>query len=158
MGVLQESGWASSSGAEEIPPARPAMVMGIAHESACVWDLKWCPSRTSTWDLPQYTPLSISEADAQGEELPRLGLLAAAFADGSVKIFSVPHPASLTRGILKPSQSLSLSHLTIFPRSSHSPGLCKAIARCRVQALCQQRYICELVPSRSSPVSFEWLF
>ncbi len=110
MGTLQDSGWPASADGEEEPlTQRPVMAMGILHEGAAVWDLKWCPSRASTWDLPegvlpQPTTMAVNgEGEAaeghtsQDGQLPRLGLLAAAFADGSVKIFSVPHPASLAQ-------------------------------------------------------------
>lgn len=109
MGTLQDSGWPASADGEEPLTQRPVMAMGILHEGAAVWDLKWCPSRASTWDLPEgVLPQPVTMVvDGEGEaaeghtpqdgQLPRLGLLAAAFADGSVKIFSVPHPASLAQ-------------------------------------------------------------
>lgn len=112
MGILQDSGWPASESAdgEESLTQRPVMAMGILHEGAAVWDLKWCPSRASTWDMPEgvLPQPATMVVDGEGEaaeghtphegQLPRLGLLAAAFADGSVKIFSVPHPASLAQG------------------------------------------------------------
>jgi WD40 repeat protein len=104
MGTLQDSGWPVSEGAVDGEAAvqRPVMAMGILHEGASVWDLKWCPSRASTWDLPEGVPqpatdVMVRDDVPQDQQLPRLGLLAAAFADGSVKIFSVPHPSSLTQ-------------------------------------------------------------
>ena len=52
----------------------PKLALSIAHEFGRVWSLKWCPS--GCYD---------SE---------RLGILAAACSDGTIRCFSVPHPSS----------------------------------------------------------------
>lgn len=146
MGVLQDSGWADAS--DEAPPARPAMVMGIVHESASVWDLKWCPSRTSTWDLPEGTPMP-EDMLPHDDQLPRLGLLAAAFADGSVKIYSVPYPPSLTRGTCGRTigkQNTCSLHICLY-RTVDSARVCTLDPGGRVQAIRKQRHLDQLVPS-----------
>ncbi len=56
----------------------PYLAMGMAHDLGCIWDLKWFPNGY----LVQ-------------ENHTRLGLLAAAFGEGTVKIYSVPHPKHL---------------------------------------------------------------
>lgn len=53
----------------------PKLELCIAHEFGRVWSLKWCPSGCY---------------DAE-----RLGILAAACSDGTVRCFSVPHPSSV---------------------------------------------------------------
>jgi len=61
----------------------PSLVMLIAHEYGPVWDLSWCPRGSPT-----------NAAPANGA-FPRLGLLAAVFGDGNLRIFAVPHPDSI---------------------------------------------------------------
>ncbi|ORY81743.1 WD40-repeat-containing domain protein [Leucosporidium creatinivorum] len=59
------------------------MVMGLCIEEGDAWEVKWCPRGGS------------GEEDAMqvdGEENGRLGILAGAFADGSVSLFAVPDP------------------------------------------------------------------
>ncbi|KAG0370199.1 hypothetical protein BGZ54_007308 [Gamsiella multidivaricata] len=60
--------------------------MCILHPYGAVLDLKWCP--TGGW----------METDTESMEpgdLTRLGILAASFSDGSIRIFSVPEPSSI---------------------------------------------------------------
>ena len=64
----------------------PTLDLCLAHSGGCVWDLKWCPT-----DVRDRFHDTITE----GASLPRLGLLAAAFGDGSLQIFSVPYPGAL---------------------------------------------------------------
>ncbi len=79
-----------------------------------MWDLKWCPTRASTWDLAYVN----SESDGDTNSIPhaerrniveRLGLLAAAFSDGCVRIYSVPYPPHLHQN-----QQHDLDHWPIF--------------------------------------------
>nr|CAD7443819.1 unnamed protein product [Timema bartmani] len=60
----------------------PKLVLGLAHEFGAVWQLEWCPS--GCYDL-----------EAPEDRLRRLGLLAAACSDGTVRIFSVCFPDQL---------------------------------------------------------------
>ncbi|XP_047476446.1 uncharacterized protein LOC125030435 isoform X2 [Penaeus chinensis] len=60
-------------------------VFGIAHEFGNVWSLAWCPSGA-------YEHL---EGDLASSQLKRLGLLAAAFSDGFIRIYVIPHPSDL---------------------------------------------------------------
>ncbi len=64
--------------------ALPALDMCILHEFGSVWDLSWCP----------YGGFEAKVPVADGA-LPRLGILAASFTDGSVRMFAVPHPGAL---------------------------------------------------------------
>lgn len=57
--------------------AAPELEFCIAHNYGRVWSLVWCPS------------------GCYDEE--RLGLLAAACSDGTVRIFSIPNPTTLTK-------------------------------------------------------------
>lgn len=54
----------------------PVLEMSLAHEHGRMWSLAWCPS--GCYDSN------------------RLGLLAAACSDGTVRIFSVPHPSNMS--------------------------------------------------------------
>lgn len=145
MGILQDGGWATPADEPRTPLNQPAMVLGIMHESACVWDLKWCPSRTSTWDLPDGMQIPLPNGEDKDmlvqDRLPRLGLLAAAFADGSIKIFSVPHPAGLKDGrhflTIRFKNQLSL----IWCSLQYGSYLHKTQACCRVHSRCEQSNI-----------------
>lgn len=55
----------------------PELEFCIAHNYGRVWSLVWCPSGCY--------------------EQERLGLLAAACSDGTVRIFSIPNPTTLTK-------------------------------------------------------------
>lgn len=59
--------------------------LGLCISAGDAWEIKWCPRGGQT-----------DAADAMevdDEENGRLGILAGAFADGSVSLFAVPHPA-----------------------------------------------------------------
>jgi WD40 repeat protein len=58
----------------------PYFALGIAHNSGCVWDLKWCPKGG-------YLINNLN--------LIRIGILAVAFGDGNFKIYSIPKPEQL---------------------------------------------------------------
>lgn len=60
--------------------------IGICHSYGCVFQLEWCPL-TSTYENE-----SLSN---QMKGKRSLGLLAAGFEDGSIRIFNVPHPDTL---------------------------------------------------------------
>ncbi|KAF9200808.1 hypothetical protein BGZ49_008948 [Haplosporangium sp. Z 27] len=55
----------------------------ILHSYGAVLDLKWCPTGC-------FMP-----AGSEPGDLPRLGVLAAAFTDGTIRIFCIPDPISL---------------------------------------------------------------
>ncbi|KAK7796597.1 hypothetical protein U0070_024814 [Myodes glareolus] len=76
LGTLQQ---------ESCPGNRAHFVYGIACDSGCIWDLKFCPS--GAWEHP--------ETPRKAPLLPRLGLLALACSDGKVLLFSLPHPEAL---------------------------------------------------------------
>ncbi|XP_021057439.1 general transcription factor 3C polypeptide 2 isoform X1 [Mus pahari] len=76
LGTLQQ---------ESCPGNRAHFVYGIACDSGCIWDLKFCPS--GAWEHP--------ETLRKAPLLPRLGLLALACSDGKVLLFSLPHPEAL---------------------------------------------------------------
>lgn len=55
----------------------PKLVIGIAHGYGRIWSLVWCPSGCYEYE--------------------RLGLLAAACSDGTVRLFSVPNATTLSQ-------------------------------------------------------------
>ena len=57
---------------------KPKMKLGIAHDFGKIWCLKWCPSGCETNEVNE------------NSYLPRLGVLAAACSDGSVRIIPIP--------------------------------------------------------------------
>ncbi|XP_050563291.1 uncharacterized protein LOC118273307 isoform X3 [Spodoptera frugiperda] len=64
----------------------PRLALGITHDFGTVWAIDWCPSgvRDMLEDLPNTN------------NMPRLGLLAAACSNGTAYIFAVPYPSTVT--------------------------------------------------------------
>uniref|UniRef100_A0A8C3I487 General transcription factor 3C polypeptide 2 n=1 Tax=Chrysemys picta bellii TaxID=8478 RepID=A0A8C3I487_CHRPI len=61
------------------------LAYAIAADHGCIWDMKFCPS--GAWELPT--------TGRKPPQMSRLGLLAAAFSDGKVLVYSLPHPEGL---------------------------------------------------------------
>ncbi|XP_069990195.1 uncharacterized protein [Penaeus vannamei] len=80
-------------------------VFGIAHEFGNVWSLAWCPSGAYEY----------LEGELASSQLKRLGLLAAAFSDGFIRIYVIPHPDDL--GLHEESKIFQLQ-----PKVTLSPG------------------------------------
>ncbi|CAO3687937.1 unnamed protein product [Umbelopsis ramanniana] len=70
-------------GSQESPVTDPTLDLCIAHDLGIVRALQWCP--LGTYQEP---------VDGQSFT-PRLGIMAVAFGDGSVRLISVPHPDGL---------------------------------------------------------------
>ncbi|KAL7631190.1 UNVERIFIED_CONTAM: hypothetical protein RMT77_018507 [Armadillidium vulgare] len=64
----------------------PSLALCIAHEYGVVWSLAWCPSGI-------YEKAEVTNDSA----LNRLGLLSAAFSDGVIRVYLIPHPHQLKR-------------------------------------------------------------
>lgn len=64
--------------------SKPKLKIGLAHDFGKIWCLKWCPSGCEGID-------QCSTSQSNEKYLPRLGLLAAACSDGSIRIFSIPN-------------------------------------------------------------------
>uniref|UniRef100_A0A669Q518 General transcription factor 3C polypeptide 2 n=1 Tax=Phasianus colchicus TaxID=9054 RepID=A0A669Q518_PHACC len=64
---------------------RAGLAYAIAADHGCVWDMKFCPS--GAWEPPS--------SSSKHPRMSRLGLLAAAFSDGSVVLYALPHPGAL---------------------------------------------------------------
>ncbi|KAG0297838.1 hypothetical protein BGZ98_000415, partial [Dissophora globulifera] len=75
--------------------------MCILHHYGAVLDMKWCPTGC------------FMEAGSEAGDISRLGILAAAFTDGTIRIFSVPDPRSL-RHHLEKVVSSGTQHDTIY--------------------------------------------
>ncbi|XP_027525285.1 general transcription factor 3C polypeptide 2 isoform X2 [Corapipo altera] len=72
---------------EQGSPDKARLAYAIATDCGCVWDMKFCPS--GAWEPP---------ATARTHpQMSRLGLLAAAFSDGRVVVYALPHPEALRR-------------------------------------------------------------
>ncbi|CAI7934848.1 general transcription factor 3C polypeptide 2 isoform X2 [Podarcis lilfordi] len=65
---------------------KPGLAYGIATDHGCIWDMKFCPS--GAWEPPATRHKSPSQ-------MSRLGLLAVAFSDGKVLLYSLPHAEDL---------------------------------------------------------------
>ncbi|XDV41432.1 hypothetical protein PO909_010309 [Leuciscus waleckii] len=57
------------------PSTAPHLAYALAIDDGCIWNIKWCP--------------------AGAPQMPRLGLLAAAFSNGTIGVYSLPHPEAL---------------------------------------------------------------
>ncbi|XP_036437078.1 general transcription factor 3C polypeptide 2 [Colossoma macropomum] len=68
------------------PSSSPQLAYALAIDEGCIWNLKWCPA--GAWELPT--------TDRKAPHLPRLGLIAAAFSNGTIAVYSLPHPKALT--------------------------------------------------------------
>ncbi|XP_042659125.1 general transcription factor 3C polypeptide 2 isoform X2 [Tyto alba] len=78
LGTLQqEQGCADKAG----------LAYAIAADHGCIWDMKFCPS--GAWEPPTTA--------RKHPQMSRLGLLAVAFSDGKVVLYSLPHPGALQR-------------------------------------------------------------
>uniref|UniRef100_A0A8B9W2N5 General transcription factor IIIC subunit 2 n=1 Tax=Anas zonorhyncha TaxID=75864 RepID=A0A8B9W2N5_9AVES len=75
LGTLQQEGSADKAG----------LAYAVATDHGCVWDMKFCPS--GAWEPPS--------TSRKHPQMSRLGLLAVAFSDGSVVLYSLPHPNAL---------------------------------------------------------------
>ncbi|XP_071451290.1 uncharacterized protein [Hetaerina americana] len=81
----------------------PIMALGIAHEFGPVWALEWCPSGCYDVDMESGSAHESEMSDGETQPLPsgkplrRLGVLAAACGDGTIRIFSVPFPSELSK-------------------------------------------------------------
>lgn len=88
----------------------PELEMCIAHQYGRMWSLVWCPS--GCYDKE------------------RLGLLAAACSDGTVRLFSIPNTSILEKEIkYKHKKKLGLNHIYLtFERTSSKPLILRAEA------------------------------
>ncbi|XP_061182837.1 general transcription factor 3C polypeptide 2-like [Saccostrea echinata] len=98
----------------------PYLEFCISHSFGVIYQLCWCPS--NAWES------SDNEASVQ---LPRLGLLAGAFSDGNVHIYSLPQPASLNLenlgnelAVFKPEPVFTLIPYPLFKQEKAAPCLC----------------------------------
>ncbi|KAI5627137.1 general transcription factor 3C polypeptide 2 isoform X1 [Silurus asotus] len=64
------------------PSSSPSLAYALAVDDGCIWNMKWCPA--GAWELPTTV--------RKAPQVPRLGLIAAAFSNGHVGVFSLPHP------------------------------------------------------------------
>uniref|UniRef100_A0AAY5EV06 General transcription factor 3C polypeptide 2 n=1 Tax=Electrophorus electricus TaxID=8005 RepID=A0AAY5EV06_ELEEL len=67
------------------PSSSPHLAYALAINDGCIWNLKWCPS--GAWEQPT--------TNRKTPHMPRLGLIAAAFSNGSIGVYSLPHPEAL---------------------------------------------------------------
>ncbi|XP_042881507.1 uncharacterized protein LOC122259064 isoform X2 [Penaeus japonicus] len=89
-------------------------IFGIAHDFGNVWSLAWCPSGAYEY----------IEGELACGQLKRLGLLAAAFSDGFIRIYVIPHPSDL--GLHQEAKIFRLQ-----PKVTLSPGkMYKEEAQC----------------------------
>nr|XP_022326317.1 uncharacterized protein LOC111126165 [Crassostrea virginica]XP_022326325.1 uncharacterized protein LOC111126165 [Crassostrea virginica]XP_022326335.1 uncharacterized protein LOC111126165 [Crassostrea virginica] len=109
---------------ESMKSSPPFIEFCLSHGFGVIYQLCWCPS--NAWEKCQ------KEDSESPELLPRLGLLAGAFSDGNVHIFSVPHPESLNLDIktdvpqrsFKPCPVVSLVPFSTSRQDKKFPCLC----------------------------------
>ncbi|XP_051954861.1 general transcription factor 3C polypeptide 2-like [Xyrauchen texanus] len=68
------------------PSTAPHLAYSLAIDNGCIWNMKWCPA--GVWELPS--------TSRKSQQMARLGLLAAAFSNGTIGVYSLPHPEALT--------------------------------------------------------------
>ncbi|XP_051501296.1 general transcription factor 3C polypeptide 2-like [Myxocyprinus asiaticus] len=81
------------------PSTAPHLAYALAIDDGCIWNIKWCPA--GVWEQPSTSRKTL--------QMARLGLLAAAFSNGTIRVYSLPHPEALTAHHLTkggPSQAL----------------------------------------------------
>ncbi|NWH37500.1 TF3C2 factor, partial [Chloropsis hardwickii] len=83
---------------EQGSPNKARLAYAIAADYGCVWDMKFCPS--GAWEPPT--------AARMHPQMSRLGLLAAAFSDGRVVVYALPHPEALLHAKTTQVKGLSL--------------------------------------------------
>uniref|UniRef100_A0A672RYC2 General transcription factor 3C polypeptide 2-like n=1 Tax=Sinocyclocheilus grahami TaxID=75366 RepID=A0A672RYC2_SINGR len=67
------------------PSTAPHLAYALAIDDGCIWNIRWCPA--GVWELPS--------TSRKPPQMPRLGVLAAAFSNGSIGVYSLPHPEAL---------------------------------------------------------------
>uniref|UniRef100_A0A8C1TW61 General transcription factor IIIC, polypeptide 2, beta n=1 Tax=Cyprinus carpio TaxID=7962 RepID=A0A8C1TW61_CYPCA len=67
------------------PSTAPHLAYALAIDDGCIWNIRWCPA--GVWELPS--------TSRKAPQMPRLGVLAAAFSNGSIGVYSLPHPEAL---------------------------------------------------------------
>ncbi|XP_046396048.1 uncharacterized protein LOC124163292 [Ischnura elegans] len=88
----------NSESAHLVPPV---MALGIAHDFGPVWALEWCPSGCHDVDEEfeeMHGSGTVPATSNESKPLKRLGLLAAACGDGTIRLIPVPFPSELTKG------------------------------------------------------------
>uniref|UniRef100_A0A673LUC9 General transcription factor 3C polypeptide 2-like n=1 Tax=Sinocyclocheilus rhinocerous TaxID=307959 RepID=A0A673LUC9_9TELE len=67
------------------PSTAPHLAYALAIDYGCIWNIRWCPA--GVWELPS--------TSRKAPQMPRLGVLAAAFSNGRIGVYSLPHPEAL---------------------------------------------------------------
>ncbi|XP_062576263.1 general transcription factor 3C polypeptide 2-like, partial [Saccostrea cucullata] len=98
----------------------PVLEFCLSHSFGVIYQLCWCPS--NAWENKDEKP---------SLHLPRLGLLAGAFSDGNVHIYSIPQPDSLNLenhgnepAVFKPEPVFTLLPYPVSKHEKASPCLC----------------------------------
>ncbi|OZJ06997.1 hypothetical protein BZG36_00033 [Bifiguratus adelaidae] len=68
----------------------PRLELCICHDFGWVWNMKWCPY--GAYEVP-------GKSDSSPSTIAKLGILAVAFGDGIVRLYTVPHPLNLSQTI-----------------------------------------------------------
>nr|AAI59229.1 Si:ch211-245h14.3 protein [Danio rerio] len=72
---------------KERPSTTPHLAYALAIDDGYIWNIKWCPA--GAWELPS--------TSRKAPQMPRLGVLAATFANGTIGVYSLPHPEALEK-------------------------------------------------------------
>ncbi|KAM9496467.1 general transcription factor 3C polypeptide 2 isoform 1-T2 [Clarias gariepinus] len=67
------------------PLSSPCLAYALAIDDGCIWNMKWCPA--GAWELPTTV--------RKAPHMPRLGLIATAFSNGNIAVYTLPHPEQL---------------------------------------------------------------
>ncbi|XP_052443079.1 general transcription factor 3C polypeptide 2 isoform X2 [Carassius gibelio] len=85
------------------PSTAPHLAYALAIDDGCIWNIRWCPA--GVWELPS--------TSRKAPQMPRLGVLAAAFSNGTIGVYSLPHPEALA------------AHHRIKGETSQAPLICR---------------------------------
>jgi hypothetical protein len=78
---------------------QPYLDLVLLHDYGYVSDLKWCPYGAYELESLFEEKKKKGDPNIKKDTLPRLGILAASFGDGSTKLFIIPHPHVLKKHI-----------------------------------------------------------
>ena len=92
--------WEVSHPLQAVPHLRlPHLALALAHDGGLAWHCRWCACPELADRLTDSSSSTRDDGGSggslDGAALPRLGLLAAALGDGSLRVWSVPQPNSL---------------------------------------------------------------
>ncbi|KAJ3180634.1 hypothetical protein HK101_009949 [Irineochytrium annulatum] len=102
----------------------PTLEMMLLHDYGCVYDLRWAP-----WGAYESVEHFKKDDAAPPDALPRLGLLAVCFGDGTMRVLNIPHPSALRQKVrVPPNACLTVRIRKNLFRAQHPQSLLHRVA------------------------------